>query len=360
MGSRVEEFEEELRKTKYNKATQHHVGLLKAKIARLKDEELHKSSGGKGEGYAVRKTGDGTVIMLGYPSVGKSTLLNAITNAESKVGAYDFTTLDVIPGLMLHNHAKIQVLDVPGIVHGAASGRGRGREVLSVVRSADLVLMLLDVFHPGHLRVLQQELYDSGVRANTSRPDVKISRKMRGGISMASTVPQRHMDRETLETVLREYRLMNCDVVLRSEVTVEEFIDCILGNRIYLPAIVVLNKVDMVPAQKAREVAEACKVDIMVSAQLGTNLAELKELIFTRMRLMRVYLKQIGKKPDMDEPVIMRQGCTVQDVCTRLHRDFVAKFKFSRVWGPSSRFPGQKRMLPHVLRDQDVLEVHLR
>ena len=124
----IKEFEEELKKTKYNKKTQHHIGLVKAKIAKLRERQESRGKGGKkGEGYSVRRSGDATVLLLGFPSAGKSTLLNALTNAESETGAYAFTTLTVIPGTLEYKHAKIQVLDVPGIVKGASDGTGRGK-----------------------------------------------------------------------------------------------------------------------------------------------------------------------------------------------------------------------------------------
>ena len=125
---KIKEIEELISKTKYNKSTQRAVGLYKAQLAKLKEKQASRGKGKKGEGYAVRKTGDGTVVLLGFPSVGKSTLLNAITNSESRVGAYAFTTLTVIPGTLEYKYAKIQVLDVPGVVHGAAAGTGRTYE----------------------------------------------------------------------------------------------------------------------------------------------------------------------------------------------------------------------------------------
>src|SRR2546427_31658 len=144
----IKAVEDEIQKTPYNKATQHHIGKLKAKLARLKDEQETRrlKSGGGGPSYAVKKSGNATIGLVGFPSVGKSTLLNQITDATSAVAAYDFTTLDVIPGLLEHRGAKIQVLDMPGLIRGASKGRGRGREVLSVARACDLILLMIDVF----------------------------------------------------------------------------------------------------------------------------------------------------------------------------------------------------------------------
>ena len=144
---RIKELEDLIANSQYNKRTQHAIGLYKAQLAKLKEKEEGRraaASGKKGDGYSVRKSGDGTVVLLGFPSVGKSTLLNSITDAKSDVGSYAFTTLTVIPGTLDYEHAKIQVLDVPGIVQGAASGKGRGTEVFSVLRSADLIVVLLD------------------------------------------------------------------------------------------------------------------------------------------------------------------------------------------------------------------------
>lgn len=357
----IKEIEERISKTKYNKKTQHAIGLYKAQIARLKEAQIKRSSGGKkGEGYSVKKTGDATVIICGFPSVGKSTLLNVLTNAASRVGAYAFTTLTVIPGLLEYNHAKIQVLDVPGIVHGAAAGKGRGTEVLAVMRTADLAVVLIDVNYPDHLKVLRKEIYDAGLRLDQKPPVVKIAKKPRGGIDVASTVKLTHTDFETIKDVLKEFRIHNADVVIRDDITIDQLIDVVEANKIYIPSLVVLNKIDMVPEKKLEELKKNLKPDICVSAEMKINIGELKEAIFQKLNFIRIYTKEAGKKADMDIPMIMKKGSTIKEMCDKLHRDFVSKFRFARVWGRSAKFPGQKFALSHALADEDVVEVHVR
>lgn len=133
------------------------------------DENRHGknvSTGKENEGFNVRKSGDASVVLVGLPSVGKSTLLNALTNANSRTASYQFTTLTAVPGMMQYNGSNIQIIDLPGIVEGASKGRGLGRKVLSVARNADLVLIILDVFQSELLKILENELYYVGIRVN--------------------------------------------------------------------------------------------------------------------------------------------------------------------------------------------------
>ena len=360
--TQILDLEKELSNTKYNKRTQGHIGLVKAKLAMLKEKERARSSGGaKGQGFSVRKTGDASVIMIGFPSAGKSTLLNAITNANSPVGAYEFTTLDVIPGLLEHKHAKIQVLDVPGIVRGAAMGRGRGKEVLAVMQNADAVLFIVDVNRPEALAVLQQEVYDANIRVNQRKPDVKIVRKTRGGVSIGKTVQCPDLDNKTIEAIFKEMRLNNVDVVIRTPIGPDQLIDVIEGNKHYLPGIIILNKMDMVTLDELEIIKKNIRADVCISADKKVNTELVKDLIFDRLDLIRLYCKQIGKKADMDVPLIMSRGTTLHDMCQKLHKDFVEKFRFAKIWGTSVKFNAQPILkLKHTLHDKDVVELHMR
>jgi len=286
ISEKIKELEERISKTKYNKKTQHAIGLYKAQLAKLKEKRTARSSSGKkGEGYAVRKTGDGTVVLLGFPSVGKSTLLNALTNSESKVGSYAFTTLTVIPGTLEYKHAKMQILDVPGVVHGAAAGTGRGKEVLAIIRNADLIVIMIDVFHPEHYKVLLKEVYDAGVRINQKIPDIKIEKTSRGGIRVGSTIKLKKTDHKTVEDVLREFKISNANVVLREDIEIDQLIDAIEKNKVYLPSISILNKIDIIDKEELEKVKTRVKPDLCISADKGIKIEELKELIFKKLKL---------------------------------------------------------------------------
>ncbi|MEK6851325.1 MAG: GTP-binding protein, partial [Candidatus Thermoplasmatota archaeon] len=324
--------EEEIHKTPYNKATQHHIGKLKAKLARLKDEQEKRQARGKGGGprYAVRKSGNATVGIVGFPSVGKSTLLNAITAATSEVAAYDLTTLEVIPGILEYRGAKIQILDMPGLIRGASKGRGRGREVISVARGCDLVLLMIDVFET-NVPVLAEELYSAGIRLNARPPDVVIKKRNRGGVNLNSTVPLTKVSVETIEAVVREFGHLNADVVIRQDITQDELVDVLATNRVYIPTVVVLNKIDLVGGEYLREVEKrltSWRV-VPISAERKEGLDRLKEEIYRSLRFIRIYMKPQGKEADLKEPLIVKQGSTVGMVCDALHREFREKFRYA-------------------------------
>jgi len=357
---KIKELEDLINNSQYNKRTQKAIGMYKAQLAKLKERIASSKSGGTSEGFAVRKTGDGTVVLLGFPSVGKSTLLNGLTNAASDVAAYAFTTLTVIPGILDYKYAKIQILDVPGVVRGAASGRGRGTEVFAVLRSADLILILLDVHYPEHYEALLREIYESGIRVNKRAPNVKIKKTAKDGIKISKTVTLTHMDDDTIKGIFNTFRISNADVIIREDITDDELIDCIEANKKYVNSITILNKVDSVPKEQAEKIAKQVGAHLLISAQKKEHLDELKELIFQNLDLIRIFMKEPGKEADMDVPMIMFRGCTIHDVCSKLHKDFVEKFKFCRIWGKSAKFPGQKLSLKHALKDGDVIELHLK
>ena len=363
----IEELQREIRETKKNKATEGHLAKIKAKLRdkKLKAEKSPSSSGGGG-GYGVRKSGDATVALVGFPSVGKSTLLNALTNAESEVGEYEFTTLDVTPGMLHINGASVQVLDLPGLIKGAAVGRGRGREVLSVVRIADLVIFVLDAKHAQLYSTLTSELYENHIRIDEIPPQIKIKRSDRGGISISHSVDL-GLEESTIKGVLMEYGIVNADVTIREQLTIDRLIDGVMGNCVYKKSLVLINKSDSIDSSVFNSIHNSLVEKgvlsnniIPLSAKVGSGLEGLKESIWDSLGFIRVYMDKPGRGIDYEEPLILVNGDSVKTACSKLGSDFLINFRFARITGKSAKHDGQLVGIDHVLLDGDVLRLITR
>ncbi len=186
-----------------------------------------------------------------------------------------------------------------------------------------------------------------------------IKKKSQGGIQVGKTVPL-DIDDETIKKILREFKVANAEILIRSPIDVDDLIDCVEGNKKYVPAIICVTKADLANASRVTEVKKELNADLVVSAEEELNIDQLKELIFQKLDFIRIYMKEPQKEADMKEPMIIFHGATIRDVCSKTHKDFVKKFKFARVWGKSAKHPAQKVSLKHRLQDEDVLEMHLR
>ncbi|KAF8488185.1 P-loop containing nucleoside triphosphate hydrolase protein, partial [Gautieria morchelliformis] len=342
-------------------ATEYHLGLLKAKLARYRAQLLEPASksGPAGQGFDVQKSGDARVALIGFPSVGKSTLLSKTTHTASAAAAYEFTTLTAIPGVIEYSGARIQLLDLPGIVEGASQGRGRGRQVVSVAKTADLIIIMLDATKSHEQRrLLEIELDAVGIRLNKRRPDVVFKQRSTGGVAsqLNTTVKLTKIDEKTIRTVLAGYKIHNCDVMIR-EITIDEFIDVLIGTRKYLPCLYVFNKIDSISLEQVDKLARE-DYSVVISCEMGLNLDGLLERIWEELGLVKVYTKKRGDHPDLSDPICLRKGATITDVCNGIHRSLATNFRYALVWcGRSSKFAphAQKVGLTHLVQDEDVV-----
>ncbi|KAF7136109.1 hypothetical protein RHSIM_Rhsim08G0007100 [Rhododendron simsii] len=405
---KIKDIEDEMAKTQKNKATAHHLGLLKAKLAKLRRDLLappSKGGGGAGEGFDVTKSGDARVGLVGFPSVGKSTLLNKLTGTFSEaelgdndlclvlgwaalapsytltfvwvglnlvglgattlglgpqryVASYEFTTLTCIPGVIVYRGAKIQLLDLPGIIEGAKDGKGRGRQVISTARTCNCILIVLDAIKPiTHKRLIEKELEGFGIRLNKEPPNLSFRKKEKGGINFTSTVANTHLDLETVKAICSEYRIHNADVNLRCDATADDLIDVIEGSRIYMPCIYAVNKIDQITLEEL-EILDKLPHYCPVSAHLEWNLDGLLDKIWEYLALTRIYTKPKGMNPDYEDPVILSsKKKTVEDFCERIHKDMLKQFKFALVWGSSVKHKPQRVGKEHELEDEDVVQI---
>jgi hypothetical protein len=281
-----------------------------------------------------------------------------MTGAASVAAAYEFTTTTIIPGVLFWHGAHIQILDMPGLVKGASQGRGRGKMVLAVARSSDLILFVLDHEHL-EFRSLVKELDSAGIRVNKKPPNISVTKLERGGIQVESTVPLTRVNPKLVYDIAREFDIHNALIIFREDASIDDLIDVLAGNRVYIPAIYFVNKADLMDRTARKEAQEklaGCR-PLFVSASKGEAIEAAKDAVGEALAFIRIFMKPQGKEADMVEPLILRKGSQVKDMMKRLPVELSSQFKSAQVWGKSARFPGQTVGRDHVLQDQDIVTI---
>ncbi|CAL5982077.1 Developmentally_regulated GTP-binding protein 1 [Hexamita inflata] len=356
----IADIKYEMSRTQKNKATEYHLGRLKARIAQLEAkliEEASRSSGNNQNSFEVSKLGQARVALVGFPSTGKSSLLCTLTGTKnSEIAAYEFTTLTCIPGQISINGASIQLLDLPGIICGAADGKGKGKQVIATARTADVIIIMLDALRAEEERIyLERELFKMGVRLNQKPVDITVKRVKSGGVKVNFTCDQSHLDDQTVRAVMQEFDVHNCEVTVRENATVDQLIDSLSSNRVYIPAIYAVNKIDITTIESVNWFAENGYVPI--SVEKGYGLDYLKQQMWEKLAIVRIYTKKRAERPDLSEAIYLKQGDTIATVCKQIHKDMINDFGYAEVWGKSAKTPRQRVGIFHQIADGDVIQI---
>src|SRR3954451_23996313 len=121
--------------------------------SRVRKKVVHRDS------LAVRREGVAQIALVGPPNAGKSSLLQALSSIQIKTGDYAFTTTRPVPSVTLIHDCRVQLVEIPGLIEGAAEDRGGGRALLGVLRSADAMVLCHAANMPiGELATIRAEL----------------------------------------------------------------------------------------------------------------------------------------------------------------------------------------------------------
>lgn len=298
-----------LREIPKHKSSEKLQSELKQKISRAKKElEAERRGGKKGHSIRVPRQGAGTAVLLGGPNAGKSSLLRAYTRATPEVAPYPFTTRQALPGMMPWEDVYVQLIDTPPIARDYLEPFMHG-----IIRSADLALLLVDLGS------------DEGIDQCQAVVDRLSATKTR---------------------LARDSSLAEEDVGLS-----------------YTKTFLVPNKIDLPEAPLRLELLhELLPLDFpeyVISAEHGIGLEVLRQAIYAALDVVRVYTKlPTAKDADLERPFTVRRGGTVLDVAEQVHKDFVEKLKFARVWGQGVH-AGTVVKGDHVVHDRDIVELHV-
>jgi len=162
--------------------------------------------------------------------------------------------------------------------------------------------------------------------------------------------------KKMVRTILAEYKIHNAEVLFREDATMDQFIDVISANRIYLPCIYAYNKIDQISLEEVDRLARG-KHNVVISCEMKLNLDYLLVCLWEHLNLLRVYTKKPGQPPDFSDGIIMRNGVSVKHTCHAIHRTLVNDCKYALVWGTSTKFNPQRVGLTHIMHDEDVIQI---
>jgi len=292
-----EEIKEDVIRKKYDKfgIFRKFIEQLDAEIAEIQKKPKQKSR--EYDPFDVKRSGDGRVVLFGISNVGKSTLMNAITNTDVETGNFLHTTRTALAGTCEIEEVKIQIVDVPGFLDFKADW-AISKQILRVARTCDAIALVIDL-----------------------STDVK-----------------------------KQY-----DFLMNQLINARLIIEGIPRYKIGIVA----TKGDL-PRSKENYAILQKITDYVIHPISSTNsesLEKLKKFLFQMMELIRVYTKAPLKKVDFSSPFVVPIGLTVEELASKIHKDFVAGFKYAKIWGTSVDFDGKRVNLTHELHDKDIIEL---
>jgi len=218
------------------------------------------------------------------------------------------------------------------------------------------VLFIIDVFNPEARMLLEKELRSTGIRVDTEPPNVVIEPTATGGIAVTATVKLTKITEQLVKEMLRVYEFNSARVVIREDINDEQLIDVLLGSRVYVPSLTIMNKMDLVNGGFTNELSSKLPYKFVpISAEGGINIAALKEEIYKKLDFVRIYMRRRTGETDFKEPMIVKNGSSVLEVCNKVHRNIKDEFRYALIWGKSVKFGGQRVGINHTLMDEDIL-----
>jgi uncharacterized protein len=298
---KLDALEEMLRTIPKHKGTEKMCADIKSQISKTRDMILQaRQSGRKGISYHIPKEGSAQCVLVGPPNAGKSSILAHFTNAPAVVADYAYSTVKPQPGILHYENLSFQIIDLPPVSKDFLESW-----MPSVIRVADLILLVAGLDDIFGLDCVLQRLQNPKTQFVCSFEEA-------------------------------EYQ----------------------GHIAKIPALILATKLDHPDAETNLEMLTEIygRFQIIpVSIMHPDDAHKLGSKIYSFLQLVRIYTQAPGKKPNMDQPIVLRRGSTVLDAARLIHKDFAASLKYARVWG-TGKFDGQRVQRDYILEEGDIIE----
>ncbi len=367
---KLQKMQEFLSYVPKHKGTMKLRGQIKKKMAVLRkemEERKLKRSSRSGPKLFIEKEGAAQVALLGLTKTGKSCLLSVLTNANVVVSTVPYSTREPVPSIMNFEDVQFQIVEAPALMEGSADGRAWGLQTLALARSADGLLLMLDLNADpiAQLKLVLNELEKARILVSKPKGRVSIDRKHMGA-SLRIILVGKLIDctMQEIKALLKSYRITDAVVKISGEATLDDVEDAIFESTTYRPAVIVANKLDLPSTSTNLRLLEEFvdgKIPIVaVSCEKELGLKKLGPTLFKALGVIRIYTKEPGDREASKHPFTLRKGATVNKLAKSIHTDFERDFAFAKIWAKRLPYSPKKVGLSFTLEDGDIVELHVR
>ena len=367
LAQRIVELEKLLSLAPRHKGAERMVGdyrkklaTLKAQLEKKREQDRARRSGGAEEGV-IRKEGAGQICLIGVTNSGKSSLINAVTNAELDVGSYPFTTPIPTPAMLTLQDINIQLVEIPGLFKGSHEA-GIGRQSLAVARNTDCIALIIDLSQDieEQMNIILGELDAARIRLNKEKSAIRIERVGLGG-HMIYGAQNYQGDIDEVKEYLKARKISNIIVRFQKQATFEQLVDAMDASVAYVRAMVVATKGDAEGSEarfKELEEKYSHRFDIIpTSVERNENLDGMSWSFYEHLDILRVYTKIPGKKRE-DRPIVLPEGSVVEDAASKIHKElFVERFRSAVILRENDKIKRRTVGLNYPLEDGDILQL---
>jgi len=357
-----------------HKGTENIVATNRSRLSKMKREledhkKKQKSTSKVVSPFSIKKEGIQIILLSRFqtPGIGKTSILNYLTGAaKDEIGK--FTPLPEV-GILNYDNIRFQIVDMPSLMIGASEGIGNGKEIISQIRSCDLLCLCVDLSRniKEQMHLLLTELGKSEVRLNVSPPPITIQKTGANKIQVlymtkeAQKINEIKDLTEKIKNIVNANGIRNGIVKIYGEITLEQIVDALTLSVVYKKAILLGTKGDLPDTQEFFSKLEVNYLDtfpliIGTSIRTGNFPQNFGEIVLKFLKKIRIYTMNSGNIAV--KPLIMNENPTIKDVALKIHRSFYELFNHAIVIRENEQQKRKKVGLDYILKDNDIIEIH--
>jgi len=266
---------------------------------------------------------------------------------------------------------RFQIVDMPSLMKDAYKGVGNGKEILSALRSCDIICFVIDLSrdYKTQMNHLIHELNMADIRINIEPPPVEIQKTGANKIQVfyltpeAKSVPDLEVYTEKIKEIVRENGVRNAIVKLYGATSLHDVVDALTPSIVYKPAIILATKGDLPQTQISFEnLIKDYSKDFPII--IGTSIIkhefpdDFGDIVLKVLNKIRIYTMNNGIVAD--KPLIINRGATIKDVAIKIHKSFYDNFDYAIVIRETAKQKRKRVGLDFPIKEGDIIELHMK